>query len=106
MVSASVCKASSEIWKAGWRGASLTNMPRPCCGITNPAERRRAIASRTTVRLTSYSAHSSASVGSCAPGFSAPEAIFSDRLSQTRVESGLRLAIGVPSCGRFGPRPL
>src|SRR6185436_5763456 len=55
-----------------------------------PSDRSRATASRITVRLTSYSAHSSASVGSCMPGFSRPERIFADRPSATTVESGLR----------------
>ena len=93
MVSGKVRRASSGIEKLRGVGVSLTNMPRPCWGTTMPSERRRATASRTTVRLTSYSAQSSASVGNCAPGCNCPERIFSARLSATTVESGLRFVI-------------
>src|SRR5260370_41798870 len=71
--------------------AAETKAPRPWRDQTRPSDRSRAMASRTTLRLTPKVLESACSVGSCSPGFRRPCAISREIELATRV-------------GRCGPR--
>lgn len=87
-----------------------TKAPCPCCDQIRPSERSRAIASRTTLRLTPKVWASACSVGSWSPTFSRPWAISREMELATRVDRcGPRLTLfqrhrsPLPAAGRCPP---